>query len=139
MGSLLTSCFKHGEDSDSSDNESQGHESSEQKRVVADAKEQVHSPTQQVISMESDSNPPNTAVPPSMGRVQTSSVAAPILSSSSTQQGIPSLESQSKPFIPVAQNPMKPALKKPARRYNYMCEFLFDVKAVRCSVNSYYL
>lgn len=36
---------------------------------------------------------------------------------------------------PAAQNPPESVSTKPIRRYDYVCEFLFDVKAVGNSVN----
>ena len=36
---------------------------------------------------------------------------------------------------PAAQNPPAPVSVKPIHRYDYVCEFLFDVKAVGNSVN----
>lgn len=36
---------------------------------------------------------------------------------------------------PAAQNPPEPVPVKPIPRYDYLCEFLFDVKAVGSSVN----
>ena len=132
MGSLFSSCFKHeDEDSDNSGNED-SHESKEQLIQEGNTGDQVNSVSLNVSHIENVGIPSNSHEFSAKDN-NTDSALNP-KSFGSPDSFTPLIQPEGIPFIPEIQISPNPSNNIPTRQYDYNCEFIFDVKAVCCSV-----
>ena len=134
MGQLFSSCrnnSKHGESTSetSSDKETgkrstSKHGSGKNKTTTSKTGNTVNSDDTKMKQNES-----STSV---KGTQETTNSTAEIKSQLNEQENKLAEDVSSKL---AAQSPPKPVVTKPIRYYDYICEFLFDVKAVGNSVN----
>lgn len=133
MGSLFSSCFKHSQELNKSNEEENNIELQEQqkyKRKTDKNTKQRNSNKKSIdtSSVEVKQNKSSTSFKET--QLNNSSNPNPNNELSKNTQSLP-VEVQN---IPEAQFQADPPNNIPTRQYDYNCEFIFDVKAVCCSV-----
>ena len=134
MGVLFSSCFKqYGSDEDNQKSEN-GDNISEQCVVQGNSGGQLNSQAQKTMDIEKATNQRDIANPSTKQGIQTST-AYDCGSFSSADSNTLLIPINPIPYVDVNINIPDPVSRKPIRYYDYICEFLFDVKAVGNSVN----
>ena len=134
MGSLFSSCFKHSA-SDPYLSESENGENSSATLVVqGNSGGEGKSPTQQVVDMGTTTKQEDIANSSTKEGIQYSTAYDNGLFNSADSH-TPLIPTNPIPYVPEVKTPSAPVSVKPIPRYDYVCEFLFDVKAVGNSVN----
>ena len=134
MGSLFSSCFKHSESEPNLSGSENGENSSVKLVVQGNSGEEGKSPTQQTVDMGTTTIQEDIANPSTKEGIQNSTAYNGELFSSADSY-TPLIKTNPIPYVPEVKNPPGSVSVKPMHRYDYVCEFLFDVKAVGNSVN----
>ena len=134
MGSLFSSCFKRSESEPTLSGSENGGNSSVKLVVQGNSGGEEKSPTQQTVDMGTTIIREDIANPSTQEGIQYSTAYDNGLFSSADSY-TPLIPINPLPYVPEDKNPPEPVSVKPMHRYDYLCEFLFDVKAVGNSVN----
>ena len=134
MGQLFSSCrnnSQHGENTSETSSDGETGKRSTSKHGSGKNKTTT-SKTGNTVNSDDTKMKQNESATSVKGTQETTNSTAEIKSQLNEQENKLAEDGSSKP---AAQSPPKPAFTKPVRHYDYICEFLFDVKAVGNSVN----